>query len=353
MPFKLPDSRFEMVAAEKDHALVDASAKEGRARGSWSESSEETLDINTGLPFSSVSLSLFDDSQENMGGPLDFEDKAGSGLEDLDLDFDLDDLEPDQQSEPRPSKRVCLGLEKAGPADVPAPAGNMPQVVQPAQDFIAVELNEADIVEPKALQDVLKSAPNGLLPPNLDQSNVDDKPILAWAKPLLKFFEQKFQGVTWRKALRMSTCCSGTGAPKHALSWMGVPVLEVYSVDPKKAVTTMLRKAKRDNGPLYHFATVQDILRKEGWCTLHDAHVQVPISRSHLKVAGFPCAPFSTQRPARWSEGGWQAHKEAKTMEEVGDVVHEEQPLLVVLENVPGFLRKSRPQGSKLKINMR
>ena len=58
---------------------------------------------------------------------------------------------------------------------------------------------------------------------------------------------------------------------------MGVPVLEVFSADPKKAVTTMLKKCDRMHGPLYHFQTVQEILQRAGWCSLYSAHIQIPI----------------------------------------------------------------------------
>ena len=107
--------------------------------------------------------------------------------------------------------------------------------------------------------------------------------------------------------------------------------MEVFSADPKKAVTTMLKKCDRMHGPLYHFQTVQEILQRAGWCSLYSAHIQIPIGalfilpiqipigRPHLFVAGFPCAPFCTQRASRWSEGGWQSHKESQVMKDVED----------------------------------
>ena len=300
-------------------------------------SSEETLDVNTGWPVS-LSLSLFDDSQEPVPQTgLCSRNAADDGSE---QGFASDSTP--RESSPRPSKRACLG---------PGPVQAQDQIADGQKHGVSdFDPNESQIKEPQALKNLLRTAQNGLSPPCFDESNVQDKPILAWVKPLLKFFQKKFRGVTWKKTLKMSTVCSGTGAPKHALSWMGVPVLEVFSADPKRAVTTMLRKCDRMHGPLYHFQTVKDILQREGWCSLHAAHVQVPIGRSHLFVAGFPCAPFSTQRPSRWAEGGWQAHKESETMKDVARAVRQEEPLLVVLENVPGFVRKSRPVLASAKI---
>lgn len=313
------------------------------------DSSEETLDVNTGLPVP-LSLSLFDESQESQE-PVP---QTGLCLQNAADDGSEQDFTSDStlwESSPRPSKRACLGfgLSKPGPVQ------KQDQCADGQKDGVSdFDLNESQILsqikEPEALKNLLQTAPKGLSPPCFDEGNVQDKPILAWVKPLLKFFQKKLKGVTWKKTLRMSTVCSGTGAPKHALCWMGVPVLEVFSADPKRAVTTMLHNCDRMHGPLYHFQTVKDILQREGWCSLHAAHVQVPIGRSHLFVAGFPCAPFSTQRPARWAEGGWQAHKESETMKDVGTAVRQEEPLLVVLENVPGFVRKSRPGPASPKI---
>ena len=69
--------------------------------------------------------------------------------------------------------------------------------------FSDFDLNELQVKEPPALKNKLQSAQNGLSPPCFDGNSVDDKPILVWVKPLLKFFQKTLKGVARKTTLKI------------------------------------------------------------------------------------------------------------------------------------------------------
>eukprot|EP00971_Amphidinium_carterae_P347939 6490235-Amphidinium_carterae.1 len=69
-----------------------------------------------------------------------------------------------------------------------------------------------------------------------------------------------------------------------------------------------------------------------------------PQSRADMLVAGFPCAPFSTQRPGRL----WQHHASTSVLWDVLKCIRLLQPQSGCLENVCGLLIRARVDGNIL-----
>eukprot|EP00435_Cladocopium_sp_Y103_P004127 s1246_g1.t1 len=180
----------------------------------------------------------------------------------------------------------------------------------------------------------------GLCPPALSQANLDDVPILAWREPLLRRIAPAFQDAVFLRPVKVSSACTGTGAARLALQWTGCPMEENFACDPKKAALKF--NLGMGMQPKHFFNTAADVARGQGHCHVHGRHCDLgEEGKCDLMVAGFPCQPFSVQRPQRWSEG-WRKHLQAPVMEEVCQAIKATLPRLVVLENVMGFLRTHR-----------
>eukprot|EP00438_Fugacium_kawagutii_P032322 Skav234137 [mRNA] locus=scaffold5409:56437:57741:+ [translate_table: standard] len=180
----------------------------------------------------------------------------------------------------------------------------------------------------------------GLSPPAMSNDDVRHRPVLAWRDELLKDFLPLFKDAGFLRPLKMSTCCSGTGAPRLALGWCGVPFEERVACDPKKS--SMVMAQNMNQVATHHLGSATDLAQGCGYCEVHlDVCHGLGIEQDDLFVSGFPCQPFSTQRPCRWARP-WQEHSEAHVMKDVAESMAARQPLLGVLENVPGFLRAQR-----------
>ena len=179
----------------------------------------------------------------------------------------------------------------------------------------------------------------GLLPPILDPDDLAHKPILSWRPKLLADFKPGFDDAVWKRPVKVASLCCGTGAARLGLEWMGVPVSESIAADPKRATKTFT--SNLGHQPDFFFDTAADVAQGQGFCHIHGSHQVLPLAREDLLVAGFPCQPFSTQRPGRFSDG-WQSHPQTQVMHEVSDAIVARLPFLMVLENVLGFLRKAR-----------
>lgn len=186
----------------------------------------------------------------------------------------------------------------------------------------------------------------GLHPTYMVPTDLDYKPACGWQQNMLRWFGPRFTDAVFQRKVKLVTCCSGTGAPRIALDLLGFPVEELCSVDPKTACVSLLRNSKETERAHHHFAIAEQLVQNQGFCFVHESLCFLEPTREDLFVAGFPCAPFSTARPARWQSGGWRDHPEAKIMFEVAESMTNRMPLLAVLENVPGFLRQSRQRQS-------
>eukprot|EP00971_Amphidinium_carterae_P264239 5241927-Amphidinium_carterae.3 len=83
-------------------------------------------------------------------------------------------------------------------------------------------------------------------------------------------------------------------------------VTETVACDPKKsAVAFMMRNVPAPDS-MHIFKRVEDLLGSEtAWCQKHQHSCDVPRrSSADIVCAGFPCAPYSAQRAARYSEDG-------------------------------------------------
>jgi len=81
-----------------------------------------------------------------------------------------------------------------------------------------------------------------------------------------------------------------------------------------------------------HFTSASDMLE----------HSESSFEDHDVFVCGFPCTPFSNQRPGRFGKSSWRVHPDAEVMREVAKVLRSMRPPLAVLENVPGFMVPSR-----------
>ncbi len=123
-------------------------------------------------------------------------------------------------------------------------------------------------------------------------------------------------------------CCSGSGAPRIALKEMGLWLHEVFSCDPKPEVEALARA--RGEAPEFHYNTAANLAA--AGC----GH------KIDLFICGFPCPPFSNQRPGRFRTG-WKLHRDTSTMYDMATCIRKLKPPVCVLENVPGFMKASRP----------
>ena len=157
---------------------------------------------------------------------------------------------------------------------------------------------------------------------------------------MVAFFGPLFEKVRWRRETRLSTMCSGTGAPRIALTSCGVPVFETCSADPKPSCVQMCRSLNQL--PQHHWQFAVDHGKNYGWCAVHEKVCKGNPEPDDLSITGFPCQPYSSQRPGRFRNGNWQEHAATKTMFEVAEAIHARGHRLVILENVGGFMLQTR-----------
>ena len=81
-----------------------------------------------------------------------------------------------------------------------------------------------------------------------------------------------------------------------------------------------------------------DVAKNRAHCLLRGQVCSLSPLPDDLFVCGFPCRPFSTQRPKRFSGD----HEDARCMFDTIDVLKAHQPRLALLENVMGFLPEAR-----------
>ena len=184
----------------------------------------------------------------------------------------------------------------------------------------------------------------GLQPPKLDRDNADDFPLCAWRDVLLRFFTPLFNDIGFKRKVQVPSLCSGTGAPILGLQAVGVPVAEPFACDLKSASFAMYQAMKLS--PCHFFTQVQDVMAGSGLCQMHGGKLclledQADDEPDDLMVAGFPCQPYSSQRPARYKDG-WRSHPASEVMFQVCHVLKQRKPKMALLENVPGFLKASR-----------
>ena len=160
---------------------------------------------------------------------------------------------------------------------------------------------------------------------------------------ILDALKPEFKSFVLKRPLHLGTGCSGTGSPRIALEYLGFPLREIYSADPKQVCLQMASNCNAR--PSHHFDTCEDIAHAHSggaYCYVHNDYCHLDLQREDLAVFGFPCAPYSSQRPGRYAAGAWESHPQTEVMFETIRAIRARQPYLVLLENVPGFLRASR-----------
>ena len=203
------------------------------------------------------------------------------------------------------------------------------------QDHNEIEKRQANTPGPKLLPGP-KPFQHGLKLPPLDHLAEDDIPAVHWRRSMAEYFENKFEKIAWKRPIRLGTTCSGSGAPRIGMRLMGLPLTERYSSDPRSY--TLKMSENLEDVPQHHFLYASDVARGEGHCCVHNKHCQIGGHiRDDLFIGGFPCQPFSTQRPDRF-KAPWTSHSQTYVMYDVAKCCATSEPKLVLLENVPGFL---------------
>ena len=183
----------------------------------------------------------------------------------------------------------------------------------------------------------------GLAQPSLKES-WEDAPVQAWRHEVTKILTQNgFDSVQWKRPLRLASLCSGLQTAHLGMSHLGVPFVELYAADLKDSC--MKAAQNMQALPCHFFNSICDAHAQEGWCKVHAKVCRCEdTARPDLLVAGFPCAPYSTQRPQRFSSGAgsWRSHPEVGAMWETADHIRHHRPYFAILENVQGFLRNTR-----------
>ena len=176
-----------------------------------------------------------------------------------------------------------------------------------------------------------------------DLSAEKDAPALSWRSCIEDAFKAAgfdMKDLSLCRPIQLQTMASGTGAPAVGLHLMGIPFTEVLACDPKPSTFKALQ-CWHGHGvpfPVHHLDTVDSVLAGSGPCKVHGQTCPVNLGSTDLLVAGFPCAPFSTQRAKRFSGTGWRDHPETHVMFDVCRAISRLEPKLAILENVPGFL---------------
>eukprot|EP00971_Amphidinium_carterae_P112881 2235501-Amphidinium_carterae.1 len=126
---------------------------------------------------------------------------------------------------------------------------------------------------------------------------------------------------------------------------------DIYACDPNKTAKHFCTR----NMPIGHWfhdiKTMMESVGSAAPCSIHDRNCAVA-QRGEIDIlaAGFPCAPFSGQRPDRYGSRrlgrGWSSHKQVHVLYELLQWIQKSRPCAVVLENVRGLQSKDAGSNS-------
>jgi len=118
---------------------------------------------------------------------------------------------------------------------------------------------------------------------------------------------------------------------------LGIKIHHVASADPKVAAikTLMIGECRAD----HHFHYCKHLTARQGMCSWHHQNCDLTgMDTEDFFSAGFPCAPFSIQRPGRQVDpNSWRKHRETPAMFEVLQYLSVNKPKCGMLENVDAF----------------
>lgn len=297
-----------------------------------------------------------------------------------DIDNDKDSLDPLDLDMELSTESETLDLETAHPVsvsvfmkpvaatatemfnevmgvDMHKPKSPQPQSPKTPSLQLHDSLPGPDAENPKPKKECMQK---GLDPPDLDD-DWENFPVNIWKIDIFKLLSNAgLDSAEWYRPLRVVTLCSGLGTPCLALRELGIPFTEWYGADPKDSCLQIAENAGLV--PKHFYSCVQDVLEglleggrqckiHAGWscesCSTNMDNMESTEAGGappDFLVAGFPCAPFSSQRPGRFSQGetSWRNHPETKVMQDVAAVIRSSEPRAGLLENVVGFLKMAR-----------
>ncbi len=310
--------------AEPEPVIVESAGDVGPSSGDGSDSSD-TLDLYTGLPLRKV-LKMGQDQEEHGGQAINEDDSCQADLVSLfGIEAEQDLIESLKESHPAPLL-VPPSLENAT-LDTHQSAGPDSLDLDELPNFFNPQVSEESCLK--------------LSPPTLNPNCVDDVPVLVWRDQVLDVLCPRFKASHWKRPLRLATACSGTGSLKIALQSLGVPLEETVSAERRKSGLQMA--LNYNDHPAHHFLEAAEVAKNMGYCSLHGRVCCLSPLQDDLFVCGFPCSPFSSQRPKRFAGiQGWLSHEDTQSMFDTIDILKVRQPRLGLLENVMGFVRESR-----------
>lgn len=310
----------------------EASAMKRSLRPGPSDSSgdtSDTLDLFTGLPLKKVLKVDDGNSMANQDQDQGQDDECLFSFLAMDAERDVienkqNDLEPPEA--PPVAGKADLGLDLPLESECGVPNSGH-------------EGEGLNALNHQVSEDSWKS----LDPMALNPDCVEDAPFVAWRDSVLDLLCPRFKAAAWKRPLRLATACSGTGSPKIALRALGVPYQEIVSAERRKSGLQMVLNSP--DPPEHHFEYAADVAKNRAHCLLHGKVCSISPLPDDLFVCGFPCSPFSTQRPQRFSGiQGWRSHEDSQCMFDTIDILKARQPRLALLENVMGFLREPRTE---------
>ena len=130
---------------------------------------------------------------------------------------------------------------------------------------------------------------------------------------------------------------------------MGIQISNRLTMDPKQAAIFCLKQFPESLQSEHHFGSLQDGSRRKGWCHWHDAECSLTAFNEDFFSCGYPCSPFSQQRPGRMSDSSsWETHPQVQSFYDTLTYIDRCRPKVALLENVSGFLMHSEEEGSPL-----
>lgn len=133
-----------------------------------------------------------------------------------------------------------------------------------------------------------------------------------------------------------------------SLQALGIPFIVLSASDLKAKCRDFCQANLEGQAPLHWFRSMRDQIEQKA-CTVHPYATECKAcsTRPSLGVIGAPCHPFSTARTTRYQAGSVESHREyAATMLDVVDLLAQNEPPIVISEQVEGFDKPYEKGGS-------
>ena len=159
----------------------------------------------------------------------------------------------------------------------------------------------------------------------------------SWPAILRCIMSERREGLGQQcRNIRLQTGYSGIGSIGRVLTEMDIAFVEDAGVEINKSAYHFCRQ----NGtlPTHWFQDMEEVVRLgAGSCWQHQKHCTLPLARPDLLVSGFPCRPYSRQRPGSSCETDRADHIDFKKTQWAIQHFAKVRPHMALFENVEGF----------------